>query len=114
MSELEQLINELSEEDIQYLEETVFNEDGSIISKEKLNELIEYESTMNSQKNAVQYALKINLNSVYVYFKILSTSSFKYQIFRSLNRLTLIFPSFFQRIKVWAEMPNFSFTSLEV
>lgn len=64
MSELEKLINELSEEEIQYLEETVFNDDGSIITSDKLNELIDYESTMNSQKNAVQYALKINLNSV--------------------------------------------------
>lgn len=65
MSELEKLINELSEEEIQYLEECVFNNDGSIISKDKLNELIELESTAYSQKNAVQYALKINLNSIY-------------------------------------------------
>jgi len=64
MSELENLINELTEEEIQYLEENVFNEDGSIISKNQLNELIEEESTAYSQKNAVQYALKINLNSV--------------------------------------------------
>lgn len=65
MSELENFINELTEEEIQYLEETVFNNDGSIISKDTLDELIEIESTQYSQKNAIQYALKINLNSVY-------------------------------------------------
>lgn len=65
MSELEKLINELPPEDIEYLEKTVFDENGNIISKDKLNELINYESTMNSQKDAVQFALKINLNSVY-------------------------------------------------
>lgn len=65
MSELEKLINELSEDEIKYLEENVFTEDG-IISKDKLDDLIEYESTMNSQKDAVQFALKINLNSVNV------------------------------------------------
>ena len=64
MSELEKLINELSEEEIQYLEETVFKDDGSVISKDDLDNLIEIESTAYSQKNAVQYALKINLNSV--------------------------------------------------
>ena len=65
MSELEKLINELSEEDIEYLDKTVFKEDGSIISKKELDELIRIEATEESKKDAVQYALKINLNSVY-------------------------------------------------
>ena len=65
MSELEKLINELSEEDIEYLDKTVFKEDGSIISKKELDELIKIEATEESKKDAVQYALKINLNSVY-------------------------------------------------
>lgn len=65
MSALEDFINELSDDEIAYLEKTVFNEDGSIIPKKKLDELIAYEATMNSQKDAVQFALKINLNSVY-------------------------------------------------
>jgi DNA polymerase elongation subunit (family B) len=65
LSELEKLINELPEEDIEYLEKTVFKEDGSIISKAELEKLIEEESTAESQKDAVQFALKINLNSVY-------------------------------------------------
>ena len=64
MSELENLINELTEEEIKYLEETVFTDDGNVIPKAELDEIIEHESTMYSQKNAVQYALKINLNSV--------------------------------------------------
>lgn len=65
MSKLEELINELPEEDIEYLEKTVFKEDGSIISLEELDKLISIESTAESQKDAVQFALKINLNSVY-------------------------------------------------
>lgn len=64
MSELEKLINELSPEEIEYLENTVFTENG-IIDKKKLDALIEEESTLYSQKDAVQFALKINLNSVY-------------------------------------------------
>lgn len=64
MSELEKFINELSPEEIEYLENTVFTVDG-IIDKKKLEELIEEESTLYSQKDAVQFALKINLNSVY-------------------------------------------------
>lgn len=64
MSELKKLINELPEEDIEYLEKTVFKEDGSIISKKELEELIKIESTAESQKDAIQFALKINLNSV--------------------------------------------------
>ncbi len=65
MTELEKFINELSDDDITYLENTVFKEDGSIISKAELDNLIELEATAYSQANAVQYALKINLNSVY-------------------------------------------------
>lgn len=64
MTELEKLINELPEEDIEYLEKTVFKEDGGIISKKELEKLIEIEATSESQKDAVQFALKINLNSV--------------------------------------------------
>ena len=64
MSALETLINDLSEEEITYLENTVFEDDG-IIPEKKLDDLISYESTMYSQKDAVQFALKINLNSVY-------------------------------------------------
>lgn len=65
MTELEKLINELPEEDIEYLEQTVFTEDGEIISKSELENLIAIEATAESQKDAVQFALKINLNSVY-------------------------------------------------
>src|SRR5574344_282246 len=65
MSAMEDFINELSDEDIAYLEKTVFDADGNIISKKKLDALIEEESTLYSQKDAVQFALKINLNSVY-------------------------------------------------
>lgn len=64
MSELEKFINELNEEDIEYLEKTAFDSNGNIISKEKLEKLIEDESIHYSQKNAIQYSLKINLNSV--------------------------------------------------
>lgn len=64
MNELEKLINELPPEDIEYLEKTVFDS-GEIISVSELDKLIEYESTMYSQKDAIQFALKINLNSVY-------------------------------------------------
>lgn len=64
MSALEKFINELTPEEIEYLENTVFTENG-IIDKNKLDALIEEESTLYSQKDAVQYALKINLNSVY-------------------------------------------------
>ncbi len=64
MSQLEKFINELSPEDLEYLESTVFK-DGNIISKAALDALIEEESTLYSQKDAVQFALKINLNSVY-------------------------------------------------
>ena len=64
MSELEKLINDLSPEEIEYLENTVFTDDG-IIEKNKLLALIEEESTVYSQKDAIQFALKINLNSVY-------------------------------------------------
>jgi hypothetical protein len=65
MSALEKFINELPPEDIEYLEKTVFTSDGNIIAKDILDALIESESTMYAQKDAVQFALKINLNSVY-------------------------------------------------
>lgn len=65
MSAIEDFINTLSDEEIEYLEKTVFTEDGNIISKKELDSLIEYETIMNSQKDAIQFALKINLNSVY-------------------------------------------------
>lgn len=64
MSHLEKLINELSDEDIEYLQNTVFTEDGDLIPKKDFLKVLEYEETMNSQKDAVQFALKINLNSV--------------------------------------------------
>jgi len=64
MSELEKLISELDEGELQYLNENVFTEDGGVIGLDKLNELIAQESTIYSQKDAVQYSLKINLNSV--------------------------------------------------
>ena len=64
MSELEKFINSLDEEEIAYLEKTVFKEDGSIVSKDELEKKIDYESTMYSQKNAIQFSLKINLNSI--------------------------------------------------
>lgn len=63
MSELEKFISELDEEDLKYLNETVFTDDG-VIDLASLNRLIEQESTIYSQKDAVQYSLKINLNSV--------------------------------------------------
>ena len=65
MSELEKLINELSPEDIEYLEKTVFLDGGNVISKKELDKLIYQESNLYSQKDAIQFALKINLNSVY-------------------------------------------------
>ncbi len=64
MSELEKIINGLEEDEIQYLEENVFTPDGGVIGLKKLDELIYNESVLNSQKDAVQFSLKINLNSV--------------------------------------------------
>lgn len=64
MSELENLINELPDEDIEYLEKSVFKDDGNVISLEELDKIIKEESTAESQADAVQFALKINLNSV--------------------------------------------------
>lgn len=64
MSAVEEFINTLTDEEIEYLEKTVFTDEGDIISKEKLESLIAYETMMNAQKDAIQYSLKINLNSV--------------------------------------------------
>jgi len=64
LSELENLINELPDEDIEYLEKSVFKDDGNVISLEELDKIIKEESTAESQADAVQFALKINLNSV--------------------------------------------------
>ena len=61
MSYLEAFINSLPDDDIEYLSKVVFNEDGSIIDKKDLDTLIEAEELLKSQKDAVQFALKINL-----------------------------------------------------
>jgi len=65
MSKLEELINELTDDELEYLQETVFTDDGTIISKKEFEKILHYETTMESQQDAVQFALKINLNSVY-------------------------------------------------
>ena len=65
MSALEELINGLSDEELEYLQETVFTEDGNLIPQKKFNEILHNEETAESQQDAVQFALKINLNSVY-------------------------------------------------
>lgn len=65
MSAMESFIGGLTDDEIKYLELTVFTDDGNIISKEKLDTLIENENTIIAQKDSVQFALKINLNSVY-------------------------------------------------
>ncbi len=65
MSKLEELINELSDEEIEYLQEFVFTEDGDLIPQTDFNTLLENEETSYSQADSVQFALKINLNSVY-------------------------------------------------
>jgi hypothetical protein len=64
MSELENFINGLDDDELQYLNENVFTDDG-VIDLASLDKLIEQESTIYSQKDAVQYSLKINLNSVF-------------------------------------------------
>jgi len=65
MSKLEELINELSDTELEYLQQTVFTAEGDLIPKEEFDKILEYEETAESQQNAVQFALKINLNSVY-------------------------------------------------
>lgn len=65
MSKLEELINELSDEEIEYLQSNVFTEDGELIPQTDFNTLLETEETSYSQADSVQFALKINLNSVY-------------------------------------------------
>jgi len=65
MSKLEELINELSDEELGYLQEHVFTEDGDLIPQSKFAILLEEEETAYSQADSVQFALKINLNSVY-------------------------------------------------
>ena len=64
MSKLEKLINTLSDEELEYLQENVFTEDGDLIPQDKFGELLEAEATANSQADSVQFALKITLNSV--------------------------------------------------
>jgi len=65
MSELEKFINELTDDEIEYLQDTVFTEDGNLIKKKEFDKILEAETTAESQADAVQFALKINLNSVY-------------------------------------------------
>ncbi|MEA3450788.1 MAG: hypothetical protein U9Q83_02675 [Bacteroidota bacterium] len=65
MSKLEELINELSDEELEYLQSNVFTEDGDLIPQSDFNTLLETEETAYSQADSVQFALKINLNSVY-------------------------------------------------
>lgn len=64
MSELEKLISELSEEDVMFLESTVFDTSGNIVTVDDFNKALYLEETTYAQKDAVQYSLKINLNSV--------------------------------------------------
>ena len=65
MSKLEEFINELTDEELEYLQSTVFTEDGNLIKRKEFDKLLEAEETSESQADAVQFALKINLNSVY-------------------------------------------------
>lgn len=65
MTALEKFINDLPDEDVEFLEQTVFTSDNNIISKDELDYLIEVAATTEAQKDAIQFALKINLNSVY-------------------------------------------------
>ncbi|RLC45132.1 MAG: hypothetical protein DRH57_08625 [Candidatus Cloacimonadota bacterium] len=65
MSKLEELINELSDAEIEYLQDNVFTEDGDLIPQGDFGVLLELEETSYSQADSVQFALKINLNSVY-------------------------------------------------
>lgn len=64
MSKLEELINTLSDDELEYIQENVFTEDGNLIPQDKFEEVLEAEATANSQADSVQFALKINLNSV--------------------------------------------------
>ena len=64
MSKLEELINSISDDELEYIQETVFDEDGNLISQEKFNEILYNEKIAEDQQNAIQFALKINLNSV--------------------------------------------------
>jgi len=65
MSKLEELINELTDEEIEYLQDTVFTKDGDLIPYNEFKDKLLYETTMESQQDTIQFALKINLNSVY-------------------------------------------------
>ena len=65
LEKLKSFVNELSKEDIEYLESILFDENGSLISKEQLEKEIEKENDLYILKDSIQYALKINLNSVY-------------------------------------------------
>ncbi len=65
MSHIEDLINTLSDTELEYLQETVFTEEGNLIPKKQFLQVLEGEVTAESQADAVQFALKINLNSVY-------------------------------------------------
>ena len=64
MSELETFINGLEEDELEYLAKNVLKAEGGCIGLKELDLLIDQESTLNSQKDSVQYSLKINLNSV--------------------------------------------------
>lgn len=65
MTKTEEFLNSLSEDELKYLQEVAFDENGKIVSEKELDRLIAQEELERSRKDAVQYALKINLNSVY-------------------------------------------------
>jgi DNA polymerase elongation subunit (family B) len=62
---LEEFFETLDKEELEYLESVLFDENGNLISYEKFKEIHKQELTMEEQLDALQYALKINLNSVY-------------------------------------------------
>lgn len=64
MSYIEELLQELEEDDLEYLMSTVFDGD-SVISKKKIKKLIKQEEEEYALADSIQFALKINLNSVY-------------------------------------------------
>jgi len=64
MKNIKKLINELDEADLMFLEENIFNDSG-IIPLEEFDKILHREITSEELNDTIQFALKINLNSVY-------------------------------------------------
>jgi hypothetical protein len=62
---IEDFFKTLDKEELDYLENVLFDDKGELISYDKFNEIYLNELTLEEQLDALQYALKINLNSVY-------------------------------------------------